>query len=64
MDPSAIPEETRQQLLDYLMSTSAERARMIAELERMKRGAADLLAELEADYDLRTRFEIELLKSE
>ena len=60
MDPSAIPEEARQQLLDYLMSTSAERAHMIAELGRLKPGSADLLMELEAD-DLRTRFEMELL---
>ena len=34
---------------------------MIAELERLQPGSADLLMELEADYDLRTRFEIELL---
>ena len=42
-------------------ATSAERARIISELTERNPGTADLLMELEADADLRARFEIELL---
>lgn len=46
----------------YLGKTSAERARVIGELIERNRQMADLLMDLEADDDLRTRFEIELLR--
>jgi hypothetical protein len=48
-------------LLRYLLSTSAERARIIGELTERNPDMAELLMELEADDDLRARFEIELL---
>ena len=44
------------------MAGSADRARLIGELTERNPGMADLLMELEADYDLRTRFEMELLR--
>jgi hypothetical protein len=44
------------------VSTSPDRARIIGELVARNPGMADLLMELEADDDLRTRFEMELLR--
>ena len=48
----------RRELLAYLLSTSFERAQLYQSRPEM----AELLAELEADDDLRARFEIALLK--
>jgi hypothetical protein len=52
---SDLPEPLRRDLLRYLLATSAERARLIGELTERNPGMADLLAELEADDDLRAR---------
>ena len=56
-----IPPALRDDLLVYLMCTSPDRARLIAELTARNPGIADLLMDLEADDDLRARLEIELL---
>jgi hypothetical protein len=57
-----LPESLRRDLLRYLAATSEERARLIGELTWRNPGIADLLVDLEADEDLRARFEIELLR--
>lgn len=54
--------ELRRDLLRYLAATSEERARLIGELVERKPGVSSLLMDLEADEDLRMRFEIELLR--
>ena len=51
----------RDDLIRYLFASSHERARIIGELTERNPGMADLRADLEADDDLRARFEIELL---
>ena len=52
----------REDLTRYLLATSAERARIIAELgEGGKVGMMSLLMDLEADDDLRARLEVALL---
>lgn len=51
----------RDDLISFLLCDSADRARLIADLLRRNPGMRDLLADLEADDDLRARFEIELL---
>jgi hypothetical protein len=56
-----LPDALRRDLLRYLAATSEERARLIGELSNRNPGIADLLTDLEADHDLRARFEIELL---
>lgn len=56
-----IPLEFSDDLIRYLLATSAERARIIGELTEWNPGMADLLADLEADDDLRAKLEIELL---
>lgn len=56
-----IPLEFSDDLIRYLLATSAERARIIGELTERNPGMADLLADLEADDDLRAKLEIELL---
>jgi hypothetical protein len=58
-----LPEPLRRDLLRYLAATSAERARRIGELVSRNPGVADLLVDLEADDDLRSRFEVEILRS-
>jgi hypothetical protein len=62
MDASNLSEPVRRELLRYLGATTAERARLIDELTERNPGMAELLIDLEADDDLRTRFEIELLR--
>ncbi|HET9310219.1 MAG TPA: hypothetical protein VFP41_03220 [Actinomycetota bacterium] len=52
----------RDDLLTHLLCTSPDRARIIAELLARNPGMGELLADLEADDDLRARLEIELLK--
>ena len=61
MEPDEIPEPLRKDLLRYLLSTSAERAKIIGQLTERNPGMAEILVELEADDDLRARFEMELL---
>jgi hypothetical protein len=56
-----IPDPLRDDLPRYLFCTSPDRARIIAELMDRNPGIAELLMDLEADNDLRTRFEMELL---
>jgi hypothetical protein len=56
-----VSEQLRRNLLRYLAATSEERARLIGELTSRNPSIADLLIDLEADDDLRARFEIELL---
>lgn len=56
-----IPPAIRDDLLTYLFCTSPDRARIIAELLVRNPGLGELLADLEADDDLRARFAIELL---
>ena len=59
--PADIPLALRDDLLTYLFCTSPDRARIIAELLVRNPGIGELLADLEADDDLRARFETELL---
>lgn len=47
--------------MTYLFCTSPDRDRIIAELLFRNPGVGDLLADLEADDELRARLEIELL---
>ena len=54
------PPALRDDLLAYLLCTSPDRARLIAELTERNPGMADLL-DLEADDDMRAKLEIELL---
>lgn len=56
-----IPEPLRDDLIRFLLATSADRARIIGELTASNPGMADLWVDLVADEDLRTRFEMELL---
>jgi len=63
VEASQLSEQLRRELLRYLSATSEERARLIGELTERNPGIADLLLDLEADDDLRIRFEIELLRS-
>lgn len=58
-----IPEPLRRDLLRYLLAASADRARIVAELVDRSPGMAQILMDLEADDDLRARFEMELLES-
>ena len=51
----------RDDLLAYLLSTSPDRARLIAELTARNPGIADLLMDLESDDNLRAKLEMELL---
>jgi hypothetical protein len=61
MKRAEIPPALRDDLLTYLFCTSPDRARIIAELLVRNPGMGDLLADLEADDELRARLEIELL---
>ena len=63
MDASQLQEPLCRELLRYLGATSQDRARLIGELTERNPGMADLLTDLEADDDLRVRFEIKLLRS-
>lgn len=56
--------EVRDALLRYLSATSRERARLIGQLVERNPGMAEVLMDLEADYELRTRLEIQLLRGE
>lgn len=64
MDASTVSPELRRDLLRYLAATSEERARLIGELVKRNPGMATALVDLEADADLRARFEIELLRAD
>jgi hypothetical protein len=55
-----IPPAFRDDLLTYLFCTSPDRARIIAELLVRNPGMGELLADLEADDDLRSWLEMEL----
>jgi hypothetical protein len=63
-DSNLRPSPPRRDLLRYLAATSGERARLIGELVERSPGIADLLIDLEADDDLRARFEVELLRAD
>ena len=63
MRPAEIPPALRDDLLTYLFWTSPDRARIIAELLVKNPGMGGLLADLEADDDLRAKLEVELLKA-
>jgi hypothetical protein len=63
LNAAELLEDVRRDLLRYLRSTSEERARLIGDLTWRNPAMADLLVDLEADDDLRTRVEIELLES-
>ena len=56
-----IPAPLRYDLIRYLLAPSEERARITGELTARNPGIADLLIDLEADEELRARFEMELL---
>jgi hypothetical protein len=58
-----IPTGLRDDLTRCQRATSAKWARIIGELTEPNPGMADVLADLEADDDLRAKFEIELLNS-
>jgi hypothetical protein len=64
LNAARLPPELRRDLLRYLGATSAERARLIGELTERNPGLAELQAELEADDDLRARFQIELIRAD
>jgi hypothetical protein len=57
----SIPLGLRDDLITYLLASSAERAQIVGELTERNPPMADLLMELEADDDLRARFEMALL---
>ena len=54
----SIPPALRDDLLAYLLCTSPDRARLIAELIERNPGLANLLMDLEADDDLRAKLEM------
>jgi hypothetical protein len=56
--------ELRRDPLRYLSATSKERAGLIGQLVEKNPGMAEILMDLEADHDLRTRLEIELLRQD
>jgi hypothetical protein len=58
-----IPPALRDDLIAYLLCDSPDRARIISELLVRNPGMGDLLAELESDDELRTRFELALLRT-
>jgi hypothetical protein len=62
--PADLTPGLRRDLLRYLAGTSKERARVIGELAQRNPAMAEALIDLEAHYDLRTRFEIELLHAD
>ena len=51
----------RDDLLAYLLCTSPDRARLIADLIARNPGITNLLMDLEGDDELRAKLEIELL---
>jgi hypothetical protein len=57
-----IPPALRDDLITFLLCDSPDRARIISELVERNPGIAELLMDLEADDDLRTRFEMALLR--
>ena len=57
-DVEDIPEPPPEDLIRYLLATSANRARIIGELSERNPGMAEILMDLEADDDLRVRFEM------
>jgi hypothetical protein len=61
--PKPISERLRRDLLRYFMATSAERATALRELFHRDPGMADVLADLEADDDLRALVEAELIRA-
>jgi hypothetical protein len=63
VEASQLSEQPRRELLRYLSATSEERARLIGELTERNPRMAELLLDLEANDDLRTLFEIALLRS-
>jgi hypothetical protein len=60
MDVGALPPSLRRDPLRYLGASSRERARLIGELSARNPMMSSLLMDLEADDDLRARFEVEL----
>jgi hypothetical protein len=62
MPPTHLNPDLQGDLLRYLATTSEERARLLGELVEGNPGIADLLIDLETVDDLRTRFEVELLR--
>lgn len=60
-DIHSLPDPLRRELLEYLLGTSSERATMIAKLSERNPDMTDLLMDLEADDELRTRLEMDLL---
>jgi hypothetical protein len=63
VEATDLAEPLRRDLLRYLAATSEERARLIGELSSRNPPVVDLLVDLEADDALRSRFEMELLRS-
>ena len=62
MHPSdEIPPALRDDPIAFLLCDPADRARLIADLLKRNPWMGDLLAELEAGDDLRTRLEMKLL---
>jgi hypothetical protein len=56
-----LPEPLRHWFLRYLKLTSRDRALLIAEFHETAPGFVEVLIDLEADDDLRTNLEVELL---
>jgi hypothetical protein len=57
-----IPPALRDDLIAYLLCDSPDRARIIAELLQRNPGMGDLLADLEADDELRAKLEMALIR--
>jgi hypothetical protein len=57
-----VPDDIRRDLLRYRKATSAERARIIAQLHERGSDLAEVLTDLEADDDLRLQLELDLIR--
>jgi hypothetical protein len=62
VDARDLPEPVRRWFLRYLKLTSTDRALLIVEFHETAPGFAEVLIDLEADLDMRTNLEVELLR--
>jgi hypothetical protein len=63
MDASEIPEDISDDLLRWLDMTSADRAKHISRLAEANPGWAEILIDIESDYDLATKLHMSLLQA-
>ena len=57
-----LPPELRTELRGYLAATAEERAQVIHRIFPLNEALGDILIDLEANDDLRTQFELQLLQ--